>query len=236
LKRIALLLTLLLATSFAGTTGVTATKPNPNHKVTICHATAAFVDGEREYTTNNVDIASSGYVKGGHHKPTETLGAKHKNGGDIIPPYTYGDFSYPGQNWTKKGQAIWNNGCKVPPPPPPPKDKNYDPQARVRVCGDPRLLVTLNNRRSDGEVVYRLAFTSAKTGEKRVQWYRIPAGGYDILWPKWIIGKSWVNLTAVDEDGTKYILYRSNAPKATPWGQGYCPAGLQQAKNIAKNH
>jgi hypothetical protein len=82
-----------------------ATQP-PGHKVTICHATGSTTNPMVEIT---VDIASSGYLVGGHN-----FHAK-----DIIPPYTYGSFSYPGKNWTAEGQAILRNHCKAPANPSP---------------------------------------------------------------------------------------------------------------------
>jgi uncharacterized repeat protein (TIGR01451 family) len=35
----------------------------------------------------------------------------------LLPSFTDGTFTFDGQNW-ETGQAIWNNGCKIPPPPP----------------------------------------------------------------------------------------------------------------------
>ena len=37
----------------------------------------------------------------------------HQDGRDIIPPYTYRGQTY-SQNWDAEGQAIFNNGCRVP--------------------------------------------------------------------------------------------------------------------------
>lgn len=105
----------LLTGLFAVSGVATATKPDPDHKVTICHATAAFDSNDnRKYIVETVDIASTGYVKGGHYKPPANLGAKHKDGGDIIPSYTYQDFVFEGFNWTEEGQVIWENDCVVP--------------------------------------------------------------------------------------------------------------------------
>jgi len=92
-----------------------ATKPAPDHKVTICHATSSH---SNPYVMPTVDIASSGHLRGGHDTRHEgpiwspTL-AKHVKWGDIIPPYTYGTFSYAGQNWTAEGRAIHAAGCFV---------------------------------------------------------------------------------------------------------------------------
>jgi hypothetical protein len=96
-----------------------ATQPAPDHKVTICHRTNSDTN---PYVVIDVDIASSGHLHGGHD--TQHDGAiwgpglkdQHIEWGDIIPPYTYPEFSYPGQNWTADGQAIWANGCTLPAP------------------------------------------------------------------------------------------------------------------------
>lgn len=101
------------ATILGMATPAQATKPAPEHKVTICHATASETN---PYVQITVDIASSGYLKAGH--------SSHE--GDIIPPYTYEDFSFAGQG----DQSILANGCEVPgeptetPPPttPPPTE------------------------------------------------------------------------------------------------------------------
>lgn len=73
---------------------------NEHNKVKICHAT-----GNGGYVLNMPN--ANGDVDG--H-------AKH--GDDIIPPFDYNDHSttkhFAGLNWTAQGQAIWNNGCKVP--------------------------------------------------------------------------------------------------------------------------
>jgi hypothetical protein len=148
---------------------VTATRPNPNHKVTICHALP--VSASHEFNRITVDIASTGYVRGGHDRGTGellpvALGAKHAEGGDIIPPYTYRTFSFPGQNWTAEGRAIYANGCRPPAEKPRPVEPTYSVSASIVICQDPRAIITLVNqsnvarffpvrlvRASDGAVV-----------------------------------------------------------------------------------
>jgi len=77
---------------------------NNADKVIICHATSS---GSNPYTRNRV--AKDGAVSG-HDGHT----------GDIIPVFTYRDnagvqHTYPGKN-LESGQAILDNGCKVPGP------------------------------------------------------------------------------------------------------------------------
>ncbi len=89
-----------------------ATKPDPSHKVTICHALPG--SASHAYNVITVDIASSGYVKGGHYRVGGDVGDKHADGGDIIPPYTYRGFVFAGQNWGDNGEALNSIGCGEP--------------------------------------------------------------------------------------------------------------------------
>ncbi|MFL5967182.1 MAG: hypothetical protein ACJ747_11575, partial [Gaiellaceae bacterium] len=77
-------------------------------KVTLCHATSSETN---PYVQESVDDDS--IVKENGH-------GSHP--GDIIPPFFYVDGGetnhYPGMNWDAQGQAIWTNGCDVPPPTP----------------------------------------------------------------------------------------------------------------------
>jgi hypothetical protein len=81
-------------------------------KVRICHATGST---SNPYVSQEPEIENNGDLQGGH--------LNHDR--DIIPPYQYIDANgetqtYPGKNWIEEGQAIWANGCKIPPPPPKP--------------------------------------------------------------------------------------------------------------------
>lgn len=199
---------------------VTATKPE-GHKVTICHATAAFdQNGNRKYTRNTVDIASSGYVKGGHHKPPANLGKKHKHGGDIIPPYTYGDFDYPGQNWTAKGQRIWENGCRVPVPEKP--KRLYD--ADGYVCGDPRVVFWLENY-GDVPVVARIRFVAGREDIRgdviRTPWRTIKPGEAK-LWKRWAASGTVAWLYVKGDGRAVKLTVREGGPD---W-YGRCPSRL----------
>jgi uncharacterized repeat protein (TIGR01451 family) len=80
-------------------------------KVTICHATGS--EGN-PFVEQSPAIGNNGDLQGGH--------LSHPD--DIIPPYDYVDANgnpqtFPGQNWTPEGQAIWQNGCRRPAPPAP---------------------------------------------------------------------------------------------------------------------
>lgn len=95
-----------------------ATPPTDEHKVTICHRTHSDTN---PYVIVTADIASEGHGKGvgdhyaEHQGPVWELGLKeqHIEWGDIIPPYEYEDFSFPGYNWDEAGQAIYENDCEV---------------------------------------------------------------------------------------------------------------------------
>jgi len=78
----------------------TVTNDDISDTVTICH-----VVGDNTYNVQTPNASAT--INQGH--------GSHE--GDIIPPFPYGDTSYPGLNWNEEGQAIWNNDCVVPPPP-----------------------------------------------------------------------------------------------------------------------
>jgi hypothetical protein len=83
------------------------TANNAHNKVTICHATGSKTN---PYVVITPD--ASGVIDG--HYP-------HQDHRDIIPAFDYVGkdkvvHHFAGQNWTAEGQAIFNNGCKVPKP------------------------------------------------------------------------------------------------------------------------
>ena len=119
---------------------VVATPPAPDHKVTICHRTNSNTN---PYLVITVDIASAGHLHGGHDTQhlgpiwDPTLKARKIEWGDIIPPYSYGAFSYPGLNWTSQGQAIWANDCRVPAPSSSPTSPTSPPPSSPTLSSSP---------------------------------------------------------------------------------------------------
>ena len=92
-----------LGTVSAGASLASATKADPDHKVTICHATASK---SNPYVEITVDIASILGDSGHGHSGV--------NIGDIIPPISVdGSVAYAGHN-LDSGQAILDNHCNIP--------------------------------------------------------------------------------------------------------------------------
>jgi hypothetical protein len=82
-----------------------ATKPNPEHKITLCHRTGSY---SNPYVVITVDIASVKFEgHDGHNGPVFFPNIpKHQKWGDIIPPFDFGsNGSYPGKNWIAAGMA-----------------------------------------------------------------------------------------------------------------------------------
>jgi len=88
-----------------GTTVASATKPDPTHRVTICHATAS---DSNPYVAITVDIASIVGDSGHGHSGV--------NAGDIIPAFNIDGYSYPGRNLDNGGADILANDCNLPSP------------------------------------------------------------------------------------------------------------------------
>jgi hypothetical protein len=98
--------TVLAGGNKPATSTITVTN-NAQNKVTICHATGSKTN---PYVVITPDAAG---VIDGHYA--------HQDHRDIIPAFDYVGkdkvvHHFPGQNWTAEGQAIFNNGCKVPKP------------------------------------------------------------------------------------------------------------------------
>jgi hypothetical protein len=101
---------MVAGTISAGAPMASATKGDPEHRVTICHATASNTN---PYVTITVDVASI-VGDSGH-------GSSGVNEGDIIPAFAIAGSSYPGHNLDLLGAK----GCSLPAPPPndnPPTD------------------------------------------------------------------------------------------------------------------
>jgi hypothetical protein len=107
--------------------------------VALCHATTIGWN-PYQYVTVSIDSAGMAHTVGGHASHTGPIYDAHApqaSWGDIIPPFTFGDFSYPGLNWTTKGQLVFKghnhghpNGCvddKEWPPPPSPTPTSPPP-------------------------------------------------------------------------------------------------------------
>lgn len=104
---LALMLSGLGLVAFATTAD--ATKPAPEHKVTICHATPPDTAAQG-WVSITVDVASVGYQHQGHESEHDA---------DIIPAYAYGDFTFDGKNLSTDfdgalGSDILANGCEKP--------------------------------------------------------------------------------------------------------------------------
>lgn len=155
-----------------------AAKPgDEGHKITICHRTNSATN---PYVSIKVDENAADGVSGNsgnqadhygeHQGPlassvevAKELKKQKIEWGDIIPPI---DGVHDGLNWTAEGQAIYNNGCKIP-------DENPgEPFEEVKTqleCTDTRLVLTLiNNGNSDRQVVVEGMTFSAAAGESTI--------------------------------------------------------------------
>lgn len=106
-----------------------ATKPDPDHKVTICHRTHSATNPYVRITVDEASIngdLGDDHGQGDHQTHNEgpvpdpatyeNFAQVKANGGwwgDIIPPfYENGDAGYwNALNWDAAGQAVFNNGC-----------------------------------------------------------------------------------------------------------------------------
>jgi LPXTG-motif cell wall-anchored protein len=117
--------------ALAGVHAASATQPNPEHKVTICHAHPAdSLTGP--WVSITVDVASVGYQHQGHQS---------EHDGDIIPPYQYTDVEGTTFIFEGKGdQAILENGCAAidvsPTPTPTTPPPTSPPPTKPPTCHD----------------------------------------------------------------------------------------------------
>jgi len=105
-------------------------------KVRICHATASATNPftSPDVNTSSIDEEHNQYLNG--H-------GDHEN--DIIPPFESPTGTvFHGLNWDAEGQAIWNNGCVVPPPVEPPTPEEVpvlEPTLTAPTCTAPGEIV-----------------------------------------------------------------------------------------------
>lgn len=126
---------------------------------------------------------------------------------------------------------------KSPSPPPPPPDPVLDPKLWVRVCGDPRMILTVNNRRSTVPVTVDYWFKRASDRTRQHRTVVVPAGERDVFFPHWVVGRSWLRVEySAPGFLTAAVIHNQRLPRATPWGQGSCPSNLRAAKRLARNY
>lgn len=92
-----------------------ATKPEPEHKVMLCHATSSR---SNPYVLIEVDAASVQFDgHDGHDGPVFSADLpEHEPWGDVIPPFDYGDdLHYAGKNWPT-GEGLLAAACTMPTP------------------------------------------------------------------------------------------------------------------------
>lgn len=133
MKRILIILGLLAIplTSISAVQTANANPKEPN--ITFCHRTASFSNPYVKITTDANSIFKKGHD--GHDGPV--FDGHTKPWGDIIPPFTYNEGTYPGKNYSAEGKAILDNGCKVTTSEPTPT-----PSVSVSPTGTPTPTVT----------------------------------------------------------------------------------------------
>lgn len=173
-------------------TAATATQP-PHHKVTVCHATPADTAADGWHRIR-VDIASSGYVKAGHSTEHDA---------DIIPPYTYGSFSFPGKNWDAAGQAIHANGCDE-------ARVVIDPTARfLGPCFDPHYAAVFDNSESTVPVTFRWRFVRDVDDTVVVKVRTVPAHSVLTTWWNRVQPETWMRVRVL---GVGLLVEQLSAP------------------------
>lgn len=171
-------------------------------KVTICHATNSHTN---PYVVIKVNSSSINELKnphstnghGTHEGGVWYKGIADHSWGDIIPAFESPKGNkYPGQNWSEKGKAIYNNGCKgvVTPPkeekpttPTTPTTPTKPTQPTLPTPTNPTLPET-------GDVLGDVTPVAAENGKGSIP-AELPATGMNL---------AWVGLAAIG--GTTYGL------------------------------
>lgn len=80
--------------------------------IDICHATNSH---QNPYVSQSPNIQNDGSLTGGHlnHTGPVWFSGIEVSWGDIIPPYSSGEFVFDGLNWDEEGEAIYNNDCEI---------------------------------------------------------------------------------------------------------------------------
>jgi hypothetical protein len=109
------------------------------------------------------------------------------------------------------------------------------------VCGDPRLNLVLNNRRSTMPVTYHIEYDSVAANGHQYFERTIRAGERNLLFPLWVNGRTWLRVYATPAGSTFNLaivkmLYSGRIPAAQPWGTGQCPDTLAQQIRRARLH
>ena len=89
--------------------GSATAQVTPPVTVNLCDATTIKWN-PYTYTTITIDSPETAATVGGYAAKTGPIYDAHApqpSWGEIIPPFTYGDFSYPGYNWTTKGKQVF---------------------------------------------------------------------------------------------------------------------------------
>jgi hypothetical protein len=165
-----------------------------------------------------------------------------------------------GTSWGQRNEPSIED-CPPPPPPPPPcvnctppiippppiidgPDIFY-PRAKVQVCGDPRLLITISNKHSTVPLRAVFRYEAANGGERRIV-VRVKPGQVKVLAPRWVVGESTLTYVYRGPQG-QGIIGTYDLPPATGWGKSFnpewsdgplytCPNSLRQAKRIARRN
>lgn len=138
------------------------------------------------------------------------------------------------QDYVASDREVAQGFCGDQPPPPPPPPPVFAPDASFIVCGDPRLLLTLDNGESTVPVTFNVTFTNA-SGARRYVTKWVDAGETDRLL-RHVKGRSYLHVGA-QRGLANEILIAGRLPRTTPWGTGVCASfdGLSSARAWANS-